>query len=421
MRSERLRHIADIRVSNVDKKSVEGQVPVRLCNYTDVYYNERITAALEFMESTATPEQCIAFQLAPGDVLLTKDSETPDDIGVTAVVTEAVPRLLCGYHLAMIRPRLGVDGRYLRFALTSSPARSDLGSRANGITRFGLRSSVIGDVPVPLPTHDRQRAIADHLDRETARIDALIEKKRQQIALLDESRIAIAHDALVGATVRGERADSGHRWLGSMPVGWRMVRIGALFDVQLGRMLNQERASGPDARPYIRNVNVRWGEVDLSDVAEMDFPPDARRQYRLEPGDLLVNEGGAGIGRAAIWRGQVPEMYFQKSVHRVRPRTELPVGWLLEWLRVAVDRSLFAVEGNLATIPHVPAEALRAHRVPCPPPALAIRLLADVDSKVAEVSRLTAGVARQVDLLVEKRQALITATVTGQISIPGAA
>lgn len=82
----RLKHVAHVAVSNVDKKSVEGELPVRLCNYTDVYHHDRITERLHFMTATASAEQVRDFRLRPGDVLITKDSETPDDIAVPALV-----------------------------------------------------------------------------------------------------------------------------------------------------------------------------------------------------------------------------------------------------------------------------------------------------------------------------------------------
>ncbi len=73
---KRLKTVASVQLSNVDKKSLEGQEPVRLCNYTDVYYHERITPDLDFMNATATPEQTSCFSLSEGDILITKDSES---------------------------------------------------------------------------------------------------------------------------------------------------------------------------------------------------------------------------------------------------------------------------------------------------------------------------------------------------------
>jgi type I restriction enzyme S subunit len=274
---------------------------------------------------------------------------------------------------------------------------------------------------VPLPPVSAQHTVADYLDRETARIDALIAAKRRMVALWHERRISVAHSTVVGAQLDAARQPSGVPWLGDIPRHWRMARVGSLFEVQLGRMLSAERSAGPHLWPYLRNLNVRWGSVDTADLAEMDFPPADRARYLVRAGDLLVNEGGAGIGRAAIWDGEIEEIYYQKSVHRIRPRGDVSVRWLLEWLRVAVNRHVFEVEGNLATIPHVPAEALRQYRVPCPPRDEMDTLIAELDSSVARDAAGLRATKAQIDLLTERRQALITAAVTGQLDIPEAA
>ena len=106
----RLRTIADMRVSNVDKHTNDDELPVRLCNYVDVYYNDRITQAIPFMAATASPDEVERFRLQRGDVLITKDSETWDDIAVPALVVDAADDLLCGYHLAILRPKESLLG-----------------------------------------------------------------------------------------------------------------------------------------------------------------------------------------------------------------------------------------------------------------------------------------------------------------------
>ena len=102
----KLAEVAEIRFSNVDKKTILGEVPVRLCNYMDVYGNGGyITNDLPFMEASVSPVEIDRFRVERGDVMLTKDSETPDDIGIPAVVVDDIPNLVCGYHLALIKPR----------------------------------------------------------------------------------------------------------------------------------------------------------------------------------------------------------------------------------------------------------------------------------------------------------------------------
>ena len=285
----------------------------------------------------------------------------------------------------------------------------------------GLSREVAYRERLPLPAGSEQRAIADFLDAETARIDALIAKKRRLLTILDERDIALAHDMVTGAPLGGDRVVSRLPWLRDLPRGWTLAPVGSQFTVALGRMLNAERAASGEMRPYLRNINIRWDRVDTSDVALMDFPPGERPKYALRNGDLLVNEGGAGIGRSAIWDSQIAECYFQKSVLRLRPLSDAHPRWMLECIRVAVAQRVFLVEGNLATIPHVPAEALRVHRFPFPPRATQDLLLGWLDTQRAAHRRLFSSVGRQIDLLVEHRQALITAAVTGELAVPGVA
>ena len=100
----RLSHVGELRVSNVDKHSKDHELPVLLCNYVDVYKNDRITPGLPLMAATAMPDEIARFGLEPGDVLLTKDSEAWNDIGVPALVEGCDEGVVLGYHLAMVRP-----------------------------------------------------------------------------------------------------------------------------------------------------------------------------------------------------------------------------------------------------------------------------------------------------------------------------
>ncbi len=99
-RRQVLKRVAGISVSNVDKKSAPGEVRVRLVNYTDVYYGDRLTPTADLMDATATAGQVLAFRLQPGDVAITKDSETADDIGVAAFIEASADDVVLGYHLA---------------------------------------------------------------------------------------------------------------------------------------------------------------------------------------------------------------------------------------------------------------------------------------------------------------------------------
>jgi type I restriction enzyme S subunit len=181
-RASQLGEIASVILSNVDKKSVTGQPSVKLCNYMDVYVNENITSRIDFMEATATPAQIERFGLQRGDVMITKDSEDPTDIAVPSVVVEDLAEpVLCGYHLALLRPK-AVLGEYLAWALRSWPVNNQFVRRANGATRFGLTSGVIHDVEVPLPPLSEQKKIAailSSVDDAIQATQAVIDQTRQ--------------------------------------------------------------------------------------------------------------------------------------------------------------------------------------------------------------------------------------------------
>ena len=184
---ERLKKISRVFPSNVDKKSNEGEAQVLLCNYTDVYYNERIIASMEFMSATATDDQIAKFTLRAGDTIITKDSETADDIAVAAYVPDDLPGVVCGYHLSMVRPREGVSGAFVKRLFDSTYAKSCFAVRANGLTRVGLSQYEIDNVDMPVPSSAEQSAIAAFLDRETAKIDDLIAEQQRLIELLKEN------------------------------------------------------------------------------------------------------------------------------------------------------------------------------------------------------------------------------------------
>ena len=195
---KRLKSFATVQLSNVDKKSKEGEDKVRLCNYVDVYYNERIDKRIDFMPATATSEQVRRFSLWSGDVVITKDSETWTDIAVPSVVSEDLPSVLCGYHLAHIRPHAHCNGGFIGRLFSAIGPRDQYHITANGITRFGLTGESIRAGVFALPPLPEQRAIADFLGSETAKIDALVGKVREAIDRLSELRQTLISAAVTG-------------------------------------------------------------------------------------------------------------------------------------------------------------------------------------------------------------------------------
>jgi type I restriction enzyme S subunit len=170
---KRLRNVAELRVSNIDKKSFDDEVPVRLCNYVDVYKNDVIHADIPFMQATASKAEIERFRLRTGDVIITKDSEDWKDIGVPAFVGTEADDLVCAYHLGLLRPIAGIiDGRFLFWHLLSPGVRWQFAIAANGVTRYGLSHGSIKELVLDVPDIAKQRAIASYLDAATARAES---------------------------------------------------------------------------------------------------------------------------------------------------------------------------------------------------------------------------------------------------------
>ncbi|GAB5471666.1 MAG: hypothetical protein Kilf2KO_46960 [Rhodospirillales bacterium] len=166
--------VAAVRFSGVDKKTVEGERPVRLCNYTDVFNNRRITADMPFMSATAKPREIEAFTLQLGDVVFTKDSETAEEIGESAVVAEPLENVVCGYHLGVARARPGtMIGDFLALALRHPWVREEFRKAANGVTRFGLNLDVMDQVHVLFPPLDQQQRLVATLNTVEDEIELL--------------------------------------------------------------------------------------------------------------------------------------------------------------------------------------------------------------------------------------------------------
>jgi len=166
--------VATVRFSGVDKKTVEDEIPVHLCNYTDVFNNRRITADLRFMAATAKQREVEIFSLRQGDVVFTKDSETAEDIGASAVVAEPLDNVVCGYHLGVARAKANkITGDFLAYALRHPWVREEFRKAANGVTRFGLNLDVMDQVHVLVPSLNKQKMIAAALHAVEDEIDIL--------------------------------------------------------------------------------------------------------------------------------------------------------------------------------------------------------------------------------------------------------
>ena len=412
----RLRFVASIRNSNVDKKSYDGQEPVLLCNYTDVYYNEKITSREGLMEAPASQSEIEKFSLKAGDVIITKDSETADDIGIPAWVPQDLPGVVCGYHLTQLRSNEAVTPEFLFRTMQATSTRQYLEVETPGVTRFGLDQDTIGSIPVLVPPKEVQVAIASHLDRATARIDALVAKKTRFIELLREKRQAlIAHAVTKGLDAGVPMKDSGVEWLGHVPAHWDVVQSRRLFSErnQKARPDDQQLTASqkygllPQAefmeREGRRIVVVQKGHDILKRTLRGDFVISMRSfQGGLE---LSEHEGSVSSAYVPI----TPTKWVVPAFFRWAFKSITYIQALQATSDLVRDGQALRFENfTKVPLPHVPEDEQKA--------------IADfLDHATARIDTLIAKTERSIDLLREYRTALITAAVTGKLDLREAA
>ncbi|MFO2608109.1 restriction endonuclease subunit S [Legionella pneumophila serogroup 1] len=171
----KLKFVCKLLSSNVDKKYHDDEIEVKLCNYTDVYYNEIIDNNLDLMVATVTENEKQKFTIKENDVIITKDSESFDDIAIPAIVGNDHHGIVCGYHLAILRsdPQR-LYGQYLYWFLTSEVGNFQYQINANGVTRYGLPKYWINNSFILLPSLIEQKKISDFLYKEDSRIKKII-------------------------------------------------------------------------------------------------------------------------------------------------------------------------------------------------------------------------------------------------------
>jgi len=200
-----LKHVAEARFSGVDKHSHDHEIPVRLCNYTDVYKNDVITNDMDLMRATATDAEISRLTLQAGDVIITKDSETPDDIAVPAWVPLSLPGVVCAYHLGLLRPVTGkISGEFLFRTIGSARVAEQFHVLATGVTRFALSKHDVKNAVIPLPPVDEQATICRWIEDTCKPLNDAIQRSEDEIKLIREYRDRLIADVVTGQVdVRG--------------------------------------------------------------------------------------------------------------------------------------------------------------------------------------------------------------------------
>ena len=320
-------------------------------------------------------------------------------------------------RVCAIRPA-GASPRYLSFLLNRNPwfLQND-----DGLNQTHLSVSDFRKMPLVLPPVDEQAAIATFLDRETAKIDDLIAEQQRLIELLQEKRQAvISHAVTKGLNPDAAMKDSGIEWLGKVPEHWRVVPLKYTCSLlKDGTHLPPARTA--EGIPLLSVRNVIAGKFVLRDDDSMISPDsyaELSRSFVPQVDDVLLAIVGATLGKTAIVPAGLGKFHIQRSlgIFRVRDEVLLPKFLNAIFTSTPFQSKLWELVGYSAQ-PGIYLGTLQNLRMPVPPRHEQIVVVETLDKATETLTLLLAEAGQSIILLQERRSALISAAVTGQIDV----
>lgn len=358
--------------------------------------------------------------VASGSSVVPADSVLLSIRAPIGYVARAGMRVAFNQGCRAILPGAAVNSRYLTYALVA--AGPELESLGRGTTFMELSATQMAGLEVPVPELDEQCVIADYLDRETARIDTLIAEQQRLVETLRERRKAVVEKAVFSGLDIAPTQSNSESWLPPTPPHWQIAQLGFVSDTLAGYAFPSDGFSDDeDHVRLLRGVNVKPGRVDWADTVYWDVQAAAvPSEFCLDVGDLVFGMDrpfvGGGVRVAAISESDLPALLLQR-VMRIRPSDEAGRGYMAYVM--STDSFLNYLEPLFTgvSVPHVSEWQVRKFKMPSPPVDEQKRISAHLDKQTAKIDTLVAETERFIELCLERRSALITAAVTGQIDV----
>jgi type I restriction enzyme, S subunit len=325
--------------------------------------------------------------------------------------------LIVSTGFAVVRPRGGVlDAAFGKYALRESAFLAEVEMRSVGVSYPAINASDIGDITVSLPSVQSQRTIADYLDRETARLDALVAAKERALGLLAEKRRALITRAVTrGLDPRAPLRDSGIRWLGEIPAYWELKRAKWLFWER-----DQRSTTGEEV---LLSLRMERGLVPHNDVSVKQTQPEELVGYKqVSTGEIVVNRMRAASGLVAIapQDGLVSPDYAVFRVSRSANAEYFTHLFKTELMQAVFRSESTGLGTGSSGFLRLYSESFLSLWLPYPPTNEQAAILAHIEKALAKLDAILAATERTVTLLKERRAALIAAAVTGQIVVESA-
>lgn len=408
--------------SGIDKKTVAGETTVQMVNYTDVYSNrlKTLDSSIEYMLTTCPNWKAMEHSLREGDMLFTPSSETADEIGYSAVVTERLLNTVYSYHLIRFRPYAdaGLTIGFCKYLGNNQAVLTQFTEACKGTTRQILTREDFKSVIVTLPPVEEQARITDFLDRETAKIDALIEKKLRLIELLKEKRAALITQAVTrGLNPNVPMKDSGVEWLGKIPAHWEVKRLRHLGEAIIGLTYKPEDVvESAEGVLVLRASNVNDGQVVYGDNVFVRNAIPEHLYTRL--GDILICARSGSrdlIGKSARIPADAVGLTFGAFMIVFRSSCN-------PFLFHVFNSALFEYQSGTfltSTINQLTISNIKDMAVPVALGNESAAIVSFLDLQTTKVDALVLKIQEVIMKFREYRAALVFAAATGKIDIRG--
>ena len=342
-----------------------------------------------------------------------------------APVQDPPDNLIVSTGFAVVRPCAGVlDAAFGRYVLREPSFLAEVEMRSVGVSYPAVNASDLGDIPVHLPPEPNQRVIADYLDRETARLDALVAAKERVLRLLAKKRRALISRAVTrGLDPRAPLRDSGIPWLGEIPVHWEIWKLRHSASVGNGSTPSRGIAAywTEGTIPWLNSSVVNQHEVTKADQFVTDVALRECHLPLVKSDSVLVAITGQGKTR-----GQAVVLSFDATINQhlayVSPDHSRLDPWFLRWTLLSAYEFLRSISDDAGgTKGALTCEDVANVRVPVPPMDEQCAIVAHIANEISKLDELRTATEKTTTLLKERRAALIAAAVTGLIDVESAA
>lgn len=354
----------------------------------------------------------------PGDVLICRLAEP---VGRACIAPNLNSRMITSVDVCILKTRSSLDARFMTYLLSSPEYLGYMEGQCRGGTRDRVSRSFLGSVRMPVPPPTDQSAIVDFLDRETAKIDALVEEQQRLIELLKEKRQAvISHAVTRGLGPNAPMKNSGVEWLGEVPAHWEVSALKRHWSVTDCKHITAEFVDEGVPVASIREAQSKFVDLDDANLTTEEYYEQLIEGGRKpRPGDVIFTRN-ATVGEVAQVAEWHPPFALGQDVCLLRKLSpELSSDFLQQVMWSAVIAHQIGTVMIGSTFKRVNVEEIRNLIIPVPSPVEQTAIAAFLDSTMARIDSLIAESATAINLLRERRAALISAAVTGKIDVCG--